>query len=206
MSEKSTETVKRLVILYGIPGSGKSFLGSSYPEYRNKLNKLDEKSSSGLSYSFLEGDLFLPTKWCELLYFYFSKDGVFNFVRDKLIPAINLKLQSCQCLIVSQALFFEEHRQYIKNYFEKNSTNVVFVRIAVGRSVQKANLIKRNDSMFNKVYHYFTSLLFEQNKYDLTIDNSTDKALAQLDEICQQSQQSQQSQKSQSQNTQDSKK
>ena len=119
--------IKSLIIVFGEMGCGKTYIGQIFSRHYNA--------------GFYEGDDAL-NDWNRRMGFY-SKESVEKFVRDQLIPAIELQLQSYERLVVSQALYFEDHRQLIAHHFNKHGLIVQFIQIKTPVDQQKKQLLAR---------------------------------------------------------------
>ncbi|AYV78566.1 MAG: hypothetical protein Edafosvirus18_15 [Edafosvirus sp.] len=102
-----------LIIIYGKMASGKSYIGKQLSSY--------------LNFSYYDGDDALSTINKKIGFV--SKSDVKKFVSGRLIPAIESKMYEHKNLVVSQALYFEEHRNLIRDHFTKIGENVIFIQV-----------------------------------------------------------------------------
>ena len=148
--------IKMLIIIFGEMGMGKNFVG--------------ECLAREMSIHFLDGDTAIPAG-TRLLH----KADVDRFVTYQLIPAIESSLKLHNDLIVAQALYFEEHRKQIENYF-KYFTSVKFIHVRATEKLQRERLLTREEGKEfwlpyrDRSHRHFST----QGEYEI-IDNTQGK-------------------------------
>lgn len=74
-----------------------------------------------------------------------NKEDVDSFVKNQLIPEIEKQVNKNPKLVVSQALYFEEHRKMILDHFKENMP-VRFIHVTASSVVQRERLLQRPEA------------------------------------------------------------
>lgn len=149
---------KSLVIVFGEMGTGKSYTS--------------ELIAKQTGMHFYEGDDALP-KNMELK----TEQDVHRFVIDYLIPSIKREVAAHNTVIVSQALYFQRHRELILKEFQQIA-QVKFIHIQSTEEWQITNLKKRPEPYWLD-YAKSSRPYFEyppKSPLYFTIENSQDLA------------------------------
>lgn len=145
-----------LIIVFGEMGMGKNFVGECLAEV--------------LGIHFLDGDTAISDKTSLK-----HKADVDQFVQFQLIPMIDRELKLHKNLIVSQALYFEEHRNLIENQF-KYLTTVKFINVSATNALQEQRLLTRDQGQeFWLPYSVRSHRHFSTSGDFFTIENNKGK-------------------------------
>lgn len=132
-----------LVIVFGKKAIGKTRVGKQLAEY--------------LEYKYFDGDDVLSP--FNKKYGFYSKAQVETYVKNNLIPETEKRINEAKNLVVSQALYFEEHRKLIKEHFKNHQ--VIYVHIIAPPD-------QHDDQLWQQGYYWYAygkanSYFFEQS-------------------------------------------
>ena len=158
-----------IIILFGLSGSGKSYIGNLIAENFGFLH--------------LDGDQFLTSEMLTAI----EKMQVFtqaqvDYYTDLLINKVQEYHQVSSKIVISQGLYRAKNRLEISNRLS-NIDEVVFVQV---NSVLREERIKNRDNLISKDYAKRIELNFEEMKNALQIENSlegSEHILAQLNDL-----------------------
>ncbi|AYV82612.1 MAG: hypothetical protein Hyperionvirus1_191 [Hyperionvirus sp.] len=133
-----------LIFVFGKMGAGKTYVAGQLAAH---LNYLHYKGDNALTPS-------------QLRWGFFSKNQVESYIKKQLIPQIELLLKTNNPdIVICQALYFEEHRAMITEYFKSIGEQSIFLNVVTSRKQQENQLYARSVVWY--LYGKFNNFFFE---------------------------------------------
>jgi len=160
---------KTLVIVFGTMGCGKSFRGLQL--------------AKALGWQFYEGDD--ARAWYTRLFGFLCKDAsncfkryfsVEHFLSNYLVPSMIAQVKTHKKLVVSQALYFADHRDIISATLRHHGIRVIYVYVSTDHEQQERQLLSRKCGSFWNWYAKTNESFFEPPKNHpqcLTFENTS---------------------------------
>lgn len=134
---------KTIVFVIGEMGSGKSYQASKFAKYNPKYTHI-EGDDALTWYNKILGFLCKNSAW------YCKYVSVEHFVKNVFVPWIEKKLELYDHIIVSQALYFRDHRKILSDYFSKYKVKFIFINTPVEQLDDQ--LLKRSHGKYWRWY------------------------------------------------------
>lgn len=148
--------MKTVYIFFGEMGCGKSYLGSRFAERH--------------SFKFFEGDSVVPPRMMERVTKFKSiTEDMLEEYMDVLADAVADEMNTCDNLVVSQALYRDEDRKSLKIFFECLGYRVkmYWVQSRWHRNIQ--NLLTRQDGWKWVLYWLLNKPFFQKPTHECQI-------------------------------------
>ena len=143
---------KSLIFVIGKMGAGKNYVC--------------EAIGKECGYKPLDGDQALAWYNRGPIKFLFKESGLLkkymsveNYVRNHLVPWIEHELKSNDCLAISQALYFEDHRTFLAEYFKEHKVRFVYVKAP---PEQHKEQLSQRDGCWGRFYASANDSSFEE--------------------------------------------
>lgn len=148
--------ITMLYLLFGEMGVGKNYVG--------------ERLANFLSCDFFDGDLVVPPEMVEKVVNFkpLTPEMIDDYVHNHLIPGIDVRFDRANPLVVAQALYFERHRQAIREYFGAEKTKLVYLPTP-SVVTHMGRLYSRENGLRWAAFGLFNKFFFEKPTSDVEV-------------------------------------